>query len=87
MRGLTLVALEQFEAAMPFLERTPVAATKVLYWSPLFDPFRDEPRFAELLATLGCAGEYRVARATLGRMISEPEAEGAGNAPHSGGRL
>lgn len=70
LRGLALVALEKFEEALPFLERTPVAASKVLYWSPLLDPLRADPRFATLLATLGCADDYLVARATLARMKS-----------------
>jgi hypothetical protein len=37
----------------------------------MWDPWREDPRFEQLMAHLGRAEEYKVARATLARMQQE----------------
>jgi tetratricopeptide (TPR) repeat protein len=70
-RGFTLGALGRFDDALEHLTHTPVIARRSLYWAPLWDPFREDPRFQQLLAKLGCAEEYKVARETLARLLKE----------------
>ncbi len=70
-RGFVLSALGRFDEALPFLERTPVTPTRWLYWDPIWDQWRDDPRFLQLLVKLGRAEEYKVARETLARMLKE----------------
>ncbi len=82
MRGLVLGALGRFDEALPFLERTNGAMKTDLYWDPMWDPWRDDPRFLQLMVKLNCADHYRVARATLARMLKEPKSRnpaGGGN--------
>src|SRR6185436_3497059 len=68
VRGFDLVAVGRTEEVWPFLQRTPRGnALNLLYYSPLFDAVRDDPRFQQLLAKLGCAEEYKVGRETLTR--------------------
>jgi serine/threonine-protein kinase len=67
-RGLLLSALGRFAEAIPYLERAGVMSRRNLFWDPLFDPFRNDPRFAQLMAKLGWAAEYKVARETLARL-------------------
>jgi tetratricopeptide (TPR) repeat protein len=63
-RGAVLAALGRWGEARPLLERTPLAMQYIFFWSPLWDPWRDDPRFVRLLNKLGCEKEYRVARKT-----------------------
>jgi hypothetical protein len=37
----------------------------------MFDPYRDDPRFQQILVKLNCVEEYKVARATLTRLLKE----------------
>ena len=46
-----------------------------LYWEPMFDPIRDDPRFQQLMMKLGREAEYRVACETLARMVQEQAAK------------
>ena len=78
MRGLVLGALGRFDEALPFLERTSGAMKTDLYWDPMWDPWRDDPRFPQLMAKLNCAEQYKIARATLARMLREQEPAGRG---------
>ena len=39
----------------------------------MFDPYRDAPRFQQLIVKLNCVEEYKVARSTLARMLIKPE--------------
>ncbi|MDB6114840.1 MAG: TolB amino-terminal protein, partial [Lacunisphaera sp.] len=59
----------------PYLERTPPIMRYVFYWDPMWDEWRDDPRFQQLLAKLNCAGEYTVARETLVRLQQEWKAK------------
>ncbi|MBC7369158.1 MAG: tetratricopeptide repeat protein, partial [Undibacterium sp.] len=67
MRGLALAALDRWDEAAPFLQRTPIGLQSLFFWNPLWDRWRDDPRFARLMTRLNCVEEYRVARATLAR--------------------
>ena len=67
-RGTMLVSLGRWEEAEPYLERTPWPMRYMFYWDPAWDAWRDDPRFHQLLAKLGCTKEYQVARETLARL-------------------
>jgi tetratricopeptide (TPR) repeat protein len=73
LRGLALAALDQWDEAEPFMERTPAGLRSLFFWNPIWDRWRDDPRFGRLMAKLNCVEEYKVARATLKRMQQEPE--------------
>ena len=73
VRGFALTALGRFEEALPFLAQTPPITKRVIFWDAMFDPYRDDPRFQQLILKLNCVEEYKVARATLARMLKEPE--------------
>ncbi len=67
-RGFVLGALGRFEDALPFLERIPSMVVQALFWNTTWDPWREDPRFLQLMVKLGRANEYAVARETLARM-------------------
>jgi TolB-like protein/Tfp pilus assembly protein PilF len=71
VRGFVLANAGRFAEALPYLERLPVVFRRNLFWSQNWDEWRDDPRFPQLLAKLGCADEYKVARQTLSRMLRE----------------
>ena len=73
LRGMALTALGRFEEALPFLAQTPPIVKRTIFWGAMFDPYRDDPRFQQLIVKLNCVEEYKVARATLARMLKEPE--------------
>jgi TolB-like protein/Tfp pilus assembly protein PilF len=64
-RGAVLAAVGRWDEAEPFLERTPVNVQYMFYWSPVWDGWREDPRFLRLLAKLGCEEAYRLARAAV----------------------
>ncbi len=70
-RGFVLAALGRFEEALPHLARTLVTPGRGFFWDPLWDRWRDDPRFHRLLARLGRTEDYTVARATLARLRAE----------------
>ncbi len=74
-RGFVFGALGRFEEAQPFLEKAATVTRRRLFWDAMWDPYRDDPRFHQLLAKLGCAEEYKVARETLARMLKEQAAK------------
>jgi hypothetical protein len=74
MRGLVLAAIDRWGDALPYLERTPRGMCEIFYWNPLWDRWRDDPRFVRLLEKLNCAEAYQVARLTLRRMQQEARA-------------
>jgi hypothetical protein len=45
-----------------------------LFWHPLWDPWRDDPRFHQLLVKVGCTDDYRRAREELDRQKKEAAA-------------
>lgn len=67
-RGLLLSVLGDFEHALPFAQKTPPPMFAWLYLSPEWDERRQDPRFQQLLAAIGCAKEYERARESLGRL-------------------
>jgi hypothetical protein len=69
LRGFVLGALGRFDDALPLLARTTVLSTQWLFWDPMWDQYRADPRFAVLIAQLKCNQEYEVARAALARML------------------
>ncbi len=71
IRGMVLTALGRFDNALPCLETAPLTHFENFYFSPLWDSVRDDPRFQQLMVKLGCAAEYKVARATIARMLKE----------------
>jgi TolB-like protein/Tfp pilus assembly protein PilF len=71
LRGVVLAALGRFDEALPFLQHTQSIIVRQIYWDSLWDPWREDPRFLQLMAHLGRAEEYQVARATLARMQAE----------------
>jgi serine/threonine-protein kinase len=74
-RGAVLAAAGRWSEAEPLLEKTPSTLHYLYYWDPLWDSWRDDPRFLRLMEKLGCMDEYKVARATLSRMQRQPEAK------------
>ena len=68
--GLEDWALGRTEA-LPSLEHTPPLTRRLFFGDALFDPWRDDPRFQQLLVKLNCAAEHQVARETLTRMLKE----------------
>jgi TolB-like protein/Tfp pilus assembly protein PilF len=75
LRGFTLVALGRFDEALAFLKHTPSSMVRSLYWESMWDPWREDPRFAQLLARLGRAEEYKVGREALARLLKESGAK------------
>ncbi len=74
-RGVVLAACDRFDEALPFLERTPHVARRILFWSGLFDRYRTDARFERLMATLGCLDDYKRARETLARVRQQSPAK------------
>ena len=74
-RGFVFGALGRFEEALPFLEKAATVTRRRLFWDAMWDPYRDDPRFQQLLVKLGCTEEYKVARETLARMLKEQAAK------------
>jgi len=75
LRGYILAALGRFDEALPFLQHTPPMVGWRIYSDTMWDPWRDDPRFLQLIVSLGRAEEYKVARVTLERMLKEQEAK------------
>jgi tetratricopeptide (TPR) repeat protein len=75
LRGFVLCALGEFTEAPSYLERMPVFSYRVFDWDPMFDPLWDDPRIAQVQATLGRTDDYRTARETLSRMARERAAK------------
>jgi len=67
-RGFVLSALDRFEEALPFLERTPIQPVRYLFWDERWDRWRDDPQFKALIEKLGRTVEYNTARETLQRL-------------------
>jgi len=69
-RGTILAALGRWDEAEPFLAQTPTTLRYLYLWDPLWDAWRDDPRFHRLMEKLGYRAEYQVARETLARLQS-----------------
>ena len=75
LHGAMLLALGRFDEALPFLEGTPPSLFSRFYYAPVWDGVRDDPRFQELIAKLGCDAEYRTGRGDPGSNVSGAENE------------
>ena len=75
LHAMVLMARGRAEEALPLLKPFPPGSQDRLYWSPMFDPVREDPRFLRKIEELGVAAEYKVARATLARMLQEQAAK------------
>ena len=71
IHALVLMARGRTEEALPLLKPFPPGSQDRLYWSPMFDPVRDDSRFLRKVEELGVAAEYKIARETLARMLKE----------------
>ncbi len=72
-RGTVLQALGRFDEALPHLANPPMVFLARLYFHPMWDHDRRDPRFQLLLGKLGCEAEYQVGRETLARMLRDRE--------------
>ncbi len=85
-RGFIWGSVGRFDEALPFLEHTAVMVMQSLMFDQMWDPYRADPRFEQLMAKLGRAAEYKVARETVARLRSAPTAnDGARRKPEGGG--
>jgi TolB-like protein/Tfp pilus assembly protein PilF len=71
LRGMALAAGGRWDEALPFLERTPPGLQSLFFWSPVWDPWREDPHFQQLLVKLNCVEAYKVARAIQVRLIKQ----------------
>jgi hypothetical protein len=49
----------------------PTLALQRVYWHPMWNPWRNNPRFVQMIAKFGRTEEYKTARETLARMQLE----------------
>jgi TolB-like protein/Tfp pilus assembly protein PilF len=75
MRAPIFAALGSFDDALPTIGGTRITMRRYLYWEPIWDPWRNDPRFLAALAQLGCAEDYKTARETLARLKAESAAK------------
>ena len=75
VRAPIFAALGSFDEALPTIGGTRITMRRYLFWEPIWDPWRDDPRFQAALAQLGCVEEYKTARATLARLKTESAAK------------
>ena len=72
-RGYVLCALGNFTAGLREFEHIPSIMQSRLYWHPMLEPIHDTPEFKQLLVKLNGVQEFKVARATLARMLKESQ--------------
>jgi TolB-like protein len=71
VRPIVLAALGRGEDAMAELVDLRMSQRRGLFWDPIWDPWRADPRFEAVLVRLGCLAEYRTARTTQARLQAE----------------
>ena len=76
MRGFILTALGRFDEALPFLVTFPPHQGRSLLYENMWDRWRDDRRFINLIANLGRTSEYAIARAEVARLAEEQTKEG-----------
>ncbi|HUG10272.1 MAG TPA: tetratricopeptide repeat protein [Opitutaceae bacterium] len=64
-RGFVLAALGRFDEALPYLEGTTTLARDAVSSLVIFDPWRDDPRFAALIEKLHWTEQYARAREAM----------------------
>src|SRR5205823_1946458 len=67
LRGYVLATIGKFSEAVPFFERGPVLFRRSLFFDEFLDPWRNDPRFQQLIVKLNCTEEYTVGRAQIAR--------------------
>ena len=77
LRGFIFAALGRKDEALAHLALAgaPSLAIGAVLYTPLWDGVRDDPRFPKIIAKLGYTAEYKLARATLARMLKEQVAK------------
>ena len=73
-RGYVHCALGNFAEGLGELAHIPDIVQSRLYWHPMLESIHDTPQFRQLLEKLNAVAEFKVARATLARMLAEPAA-------------
>lgn len=84
-RGFVLGALGRFDDALPYLEHALLTPSRGLFWDAMWDPWREDPRFLQLLVKLGRVDDYKTGRITLARMLKQAAAAKAVLEPHKAG--
>jgi serine/threonine protein kinase/tetratricopeptide (TPR) repeat protein len=85
-RGFVLGALGRFDEALPYLEHTPAVAARGLFWDPMWDAWRNDPRFTALMVKLKRLEDYKVARAVVGRIAPRADVSKSGQTPPTAAR-
>ncbi|MEI6106088.1 MAG: hypothetical protein WCR49_03650, partial [Opitutae bacterium] len=75
LHAMVLAARGRMDEAIPLMVAFPVGSEGRLFWSDIFDPVREDPRFLRKIEEFGVAAEYKVARETLARMLQEQAAK------------
>ena len=74
-RGYVHCALGNFAEGLGELAHSPDIVQSRLYWHPMLESVHDTPQFRQLLEKLNAVTEFKVARATLARMMAEQAAK------------
>jgi 3-mercaptopyruvate sulfurtransferase SseA len=74
LRGYTFVARGRLEEGLPFLIPCPSGHLQRVYWSPLFDDWRDDERFKRAIVQWPESAAYAVARESLAQILKTPAA-------------
>lgn len=78
MRGLMLVSLGRFDDALVYLDRIPPQQGRYIYYDEIWDPWRNDPRFINVIEKNGRMAEYRIARAAIERTAPRSQNSAAG---------
>jgi hypothetical protein len=74
-RGYVHCAIGNFAEGLRELAHIPDIVQSRLYWHPMLASVHDTPEFRQLLEKFNSVTEFKVARATLARMLKEQEAK------------
>jgi serine/threonine-protein kinase len=65
IQGWVLIAVDRFSEAVPYLSSSPSPYWSAFYHSALFDPYREDPLFKEMIERMGISEYYQRARAEI----------------------